>query len=118
MKLGDTIYYCKKVKGKVEEYEAPIPITLRFNYFTLMPASEYNDVAVYGEDIVSRYRAMANFSIWGLKFDVGDKFYIDYAKPDNNEEYGKTANAEITAVLYQNLFVRLEIKKLTQQNER
>lgn len=114
MKLGDTIYYCKKIKDKVEEYEAPIPITLKFNYFTLMPASEYNDVAVYGEDIVSRYRAYAKFSIWGMKFETGDKLYIDYAKPVDDEEYGKSANAEITAVLYQNLFIRLEIKKLTQ----
>ena len=114
MKLGDTIYYCKKKKDRVEEYEQPIAITLRFNHFTLMPASEYNDVAVYGEDVVSRYRAFANYSIWGKKFETGDKLYIDGATPDNDDEYGKTANAEITAVLYQNLFVRLEIKKLTQ----
>lgn len=111
MKFGDTIYYCKKKEG-VEEYEKAIPITLKFNYFSLMPASEYTDVMIYGEDINKRYRAFANFKIWGLTFKEGDKFYLDYAKPNDEEENGKNANAEITAVLYQNLFIRLEIRKL------
>ena len=111
MKLGDTIYYCKKKDG-VEEYEKPIPIELQFNFFTLMPASETSDVMVYGEDISKRYRALANFHIWGKTFKEHDKFYIDYHEPQPDEEYGKNANAEITAVLYQNFKVRLEIRKL------
>jgi len=111
MKLGDTIYYCKKKDG-VEEYEKPIPIKLQFNFFTLMPASETSDVMVYGEDISKRYRALANFHIWGKTFKEHDKFYIDYHEPKPDEEYGKNANAEITAVLYQNLKIRLEIRKL------
>ena len=36
MRFGDTIYYCKKKEG-VEQYEAPIPIILRPNYFSLKP---------------------------------------------------------------------------------
>lgn len=113
MKFGDTIYYCKKKDG-VEEYEKPIPIVLRRNYFSLQPASEYTDVMVYGEDINKRYRAYANFKVWGMTFKEGDKFYVDYHKPNCccNENYGENANAEITAVLYQNLFIRLEIRKL------
>lgn len=111
MRFGDTIYYCKKKDG-VEEYEAPKPITLRFNFFSLMPASETSDVMEYGEDINKRYRAIANFSIWGQTFKEGDKFYIDYHKPCCNENYGENANAEITSVLYQNRVVRLEIRKL------
>ena len=110
MRFGDTIYYCKKKDG-VEEYEKPIPITLKRNFFSLQPASEYSDVMIYGEDINKRYRAYANFKIWGMTFKEGDKFYVDYAKPCC-EEYGSKANAEITAVLYQNLFVRIEIRKL------
>ena len=111
MRLGDTIYYCKKKQG-VEVYEAPKKITLRFNYFTLMPASETSDVMEYGEDINKRYRAIANFNIWGKTFKEGDKLYIDYHEPTSNEENGSNANAEITAVLYQNRVVRLEIRKL------
>lgn len=118
MKLGDTIYYCKKKKGEVEEYENPIPIRLKFNYFSLMPASEYTDVMIYGEDVNTRYRAYANFRIWGKTFNKGDKLYIDYAKPQCNEENGKSANAEITAVMYDNLFVKIEIRKLVQADER
>lgn len=118
MKFGDTIYYCKKVKGEVEEYQKPIPITLKMNYFSLMPASEYQDVMIYGEDINTRYRAYANFRIWGKTFNKGDKLYIDYAEPNYNEENGKDANAEITAVMYDNFFVKIEIRKLVQANER
>ena len=118
MKLGDTIYYCKKIKGEIEQYEKPKPIRLKFNYFTLMPASEYTDVMIYGEDVNTGFRAYADFSIWGRTFDAGDKLYIDYAKPNDDEEYGKNANAEITAVMYNNLFVKIEIRKLVQSNER
>ena len=111
MRLGDTIYYCKKKEG-VEEYEAPKPITLRFNYFTLQPASDSSDVMVYGEDIDTRYNALAPFSIWGNTFAKGDKFYIDYHEPLPNEENGKNANAEVTAVLYQNRMIRIKIRTL------
>ena len=118
MKFGDTIYYCKKKKSEVEEYEKPKAITLRRNFFSLMPASEYTDVMIYGEDVNTRYRAYANFRIWGKTFEQGDKLYIDYAEPNKDEEFGKSANAEITAVMYDNLFVRIEIRKLIQSNER
>ena len=111
MRFGDTIYYCKKKEG-VEQYEAPIPIVLRPNYFSLMPASGYSDVMVYGEDVNNRYRDYAPLKIWGTRFTEGDKFYIDYKKPIANEENGATANAEIKAVLYDNLFVKLEIRRL------
>jgi len=118
MKFGDTIYYCKKKKEEIEEYEKPKAITLKMNFFSLMPASEYTDVMIYGEDINTRYRAYANFRIWGRTFDIGDKFYIDYAKPIENEEYGKSANAEVTAVMYDNFFVKIEIRKLVQTDGR
>lgn len=111
MRFGDTIYYCKKKDG-VEEYEAPKSIKLRPNYFSLMPASAYFDVLTYGEDISKRYRAFAPYKIWGQTFKEGDKLYIDYAEPDLSEENGKNANAEITAVLYNNLFIKIEIRKL------
>lgn len=114
MRFGDTIYYCKKKKGEVEEYESPIKIQLRRNFFSLMPASEYSDVVIYGEDINTRYRAYANFRIWGRTFEQGDKLYIDYAKPTSDEENAENANAEITAVMYDNLFVKIEIRKLVQ----
>lgn len=111
MRFGDTIYYCKKTDG-VEKYEKPKPIKLRPNYFSLMPASAYFDVLTYGEDISKRYRAYAPFKIWGQTFKEGDKLYIDYLEPTANEENGENANAEITAVLYDNLFIKIEIRKL------
>lgn len=111
MRFGDTIYYCKKKDG-VEEYEKPIAIKLRPNYFSLMPASAYLDVLTYGEDISKRYRAFAPYKIWRQKFKEGDKLYIDYVEPDLSKENGEDANAEITAVLYNNLFIKIEIRKL------
>lgn len=112
MKIGEKIYYCEKIVGEVEEYKAPIEIQTRFNFFTIMPNRSYADIQIYGKDIIKRYTAYANYKIWGEQFKEGDRLYIDNLKPNANEEYGKNANAIIDGVSYDNLFVKLSIKKL------
>jgi len=113
MRLGERIYYCKKKDG-VEEYEAPIPITLRFNDFTLMATRGFSDIEIYGTEITNYYTAYAKLSKWGNNlFREGDKFYVDYAKPSVDEEnYGDKANARIDSIIYDNLFIKIMIKKL------
>ena len=112
MRFGDPIYYCKKIEGKVEEYEAPKKIILGRNYFSLMTTKGLLDTLVYGKDIDKTYIALAPIGIWGAEyFKVNDKFYVDYAKPKEDEEYGESANAYIQSVSYQNLFIRLVIRK-------
>ena len=112
MKIGETIYYCKKIDGEVEEYEAPQKIVTKFNFFTIMPNRAYADIQVYGKDIKKQYTAYANYQIWRDTFKEGDRFYIDNLEPLPNEENGKNANAEIDGVSYDNLFVKLSIKQL------
>lgn len=114
MRLGERIYYCKKVVGKNDTFEKPIEITLRFNDFTLMSTRGYSDIEVYGSDVVNYYTAYAKLSKWGKDFFTkGSKFYVDYAEPSQDEEsYGDKANAYIDSILYDNLFIKIMIKKL------
>lgn len=113
MKFGDSIYYCKKKKGKVAKYEAPVEIVLKRDYFSLMTSKGLMDILTFGKDIDNTYIALAPIRIWGRDtFKEGDKFYVDYAKPNDDEtENGEKANATIQSVRYQNLFVRLVIRK-------
>lgn len=112
MKFGDSIYYCKRIKGKTEKYEEPKQIILKRNYFSLTTTKGLMDTLVYGRDVEKTYIALAPLRVWGRDtFKEGDKFYIDYAKPLADEENGESANAEIKSVKFQNLFVRLVIEK-------
>ena len=117
MKFGDTIYYCKKVKG-IENFDKPIPITLKMNHFSLQPSKAVMDILVYGKDVDKIYIAYAPIKEWGANyFKEFDRFYIDYAKPTDDEEYGEKANAEIQSVSYQNLFIKLVIRKIVLNQE-
>ena len=113
MKFGDSIFYCQKKKGKVAKFEAPVEIVLKRDYFSLMTSKGLMDTLVYGKDVDNTYIALVPIRIWGRNtFKEGDKFYVDYAKPNEDEtENGEKANATITSVKYQNLFIRLTIRK-------
>lgn len=118
MKFGDTIYYCKKKKGKVEKYEAPLPIVLKRNYFSLSTTKGLMETLTFGKDVDKTFIALAPLKIWGRDtFKEGDKFYIDYAEPTQDEENGENANAIIKSVRFQNLFVRLVIEKTILEDE-
>ena len=112
MKFGDSIYFCKRKKGKVEKYEAPVEIILKRAHFSLMTTKGLMDTLIYGKDVDNTYIALAPIKKWGRDyFHEGDKFYLDYAKPSLDEENGETANAEIKSVRFQNMFIRLVIRK-------
>lgn len=112
MKFGDSIYLCKKINDKIEEYEAPERIVLRRNHFSLMTSKSLKDILTYGKDIDKTYIALAPIREWGSDyFHVDDKLYVDYAEPKDDEENGESANAVIKSVSFQNLFIRLVIRK-------
>ena len=77
------------------------------------------ETLIYGQDIDNTYIALAPIKEWGRDyFKEGDKIYLDFAKPTLEEENGENANAEIKSVRFQNLFVRLVIRKtVLNQNE-
>lgn len=117
MKFGDSIYYCKKAKG-IETYEAPKEIVLKPNYFSLQPTKALTDILIYGKDVDNIYVALAPIKEWGAKyFKKGDRFYLDYLEPTDDEEYGEKANAEIQSVSYQNLFIKIVIRSLVINQE-
>ncbi len=117
MKFGDKIYYCKKEKG-IDTFAAPKEIVLAPNYFSLQPSKSAMDIMVYGTDVENIYIALCPIDVWGAKyFKKYDRFYLDYAEPTDDEEYGERANAEIKSVSYQNLFIRLVIRKLVINQE-
>lgn len=117
MEFGKVIYYCKAIRdddGILTGYEEPIEIRLRPRYFSLMPTSGYSEIVVYGKNIAITYTALALLSTWGEEtFKVGDKFYVDGAKPSaEEEEPGDNANAEIDNVRFDNHYIKMIIKKL------
>jgi len=117
MRFGEDIYFCKKEKG-VDTFSAPEKITLQPNHFSLQPSKSTTDIMVYGKDIDKIFIALAPIDVWGAnKFKVGDRFYLDYAKPTDDEEYGEKANAEIISVNYQNLFINIKIRKIVINQE-
>lgn len=117
MRFGDKIYYCKKEKG-IETFAAPKEIVLAPNYFSLQPSKTLTDILIYGQDVDKVFIALAPIKVWGAKyFKKGDRFYIDYLEPTDDEEYGERANAEIQSVSYQNLFIRIVIRSLVINQE-
>lgn len=108
------VYLCKRIpKTKPIEYEDPIKIEVRFNYFSIMSASGYTNATAYGQDIVKVYTALANIKYFSeVNFNENDLMYIEGLEPSNDEEYyGERANAEIDSVRYQNKYITLTIKK-------
>lgn len=117
MRFGDKIYFCKKLKG-VEVFDAPQEIVLQPNHFSLQPTKALTDILTYGKDVDKFYIAYAPIDEWGAKyFKQYDRFYLDYAEPTDDEEYGEKANAEIVSVSYQNLFIKLVIRKIVANQE-
>lgn len=117
MQFGDNIYFCRKEKG-VDNFAAPEKITLQPNHFSLQPSKAVSDILTYGKDVDKIYIAYAPIAEWGAKyFKEFDRFYIDYAEPTDDEEYGEKANAEIASVSYQNLFIKIVIRKIVANQE-
>lgn len=115
MRFGDTIWWAKVEKneeGQIVGWKQPQEIILSPNYFSLQPTKGYAEIVTYGKDIYKLYTAYAPFDIWGASFSEEDKFYVDYVKPLDEEEYGDKANARCKAVLYDNLFIKLIIERL------
>lgn len=118
MKLGDCIYHCKRtVTDDIVTYSAPIKYRLQFNYLTVQPTrvalnnmSGFYTTEEFGEHNATGWNAIANMSIFGDQFGIGDLLYLDGAVPSNNDEKG--ANAIITSIRYQNKAIFMTIKNL------
>jgi hypothetical protein len=107
------IYLCKLIpNSNPRTYEAPVEFTLRNNYLTLMPKSDYTSVVMYGMDVDKYWNLNANALMFKNTFHEHDLMYVDGAYPHNDEDYyGEGANGEITSVLFFAKTIQITIKK-------
>lgn len=111
MKIGDSVWFCKKVDKS--KYSEPVEIVTRCNYFTVMGKSGYNDIIQFGEKISSYLTAIAQpYDLWKDTFKNGDLFYCNGAKPSESENWkGEKSNYIIDDVDYGNRRIKLTLKK-------
>lgn len=103
-----TFYHCKAIKnenGEIIGYGKPSQ--RRENY---QPLSGYAKGIEHGSS-QSRYWRMFVTMDKADTYFIDDKLYLDGAIPTVGEDNGASANARITAVLPQNMRIRIEIEE-------
>lgn len=110
MKIGESVWYCKK-NGK--NYDEPIEIRTRCNHFTVMGKNGYTDIIQFGEKATSYLTAIAQpYDLWKDTFTRGDLFYCNGAKPTDDETWhGEKSNYIVDDIDYGNLRIKLTLKK-------
>lgn len=100
MKFGKSVWHAKRINdfnAEVAEYNAPIEIVTRPNYFTIMQATTRGlfEVMKYGETAQNTWTIIANGRVFDGKINKGDVMWVDGAKPIENieEMYGNGASA-------------------------
>lgn len=116
MRFGENIYYCtqKQIPEGLQEFNAPVTITLRPHHCSVQPTSGYSALQTYGKDIVNYQTAIFQpYDTWKETFKEGDLFYLDGASPnaETEEFYGDSANFIVDKAFLQNEAVRLVLKR-------
>jgi len=106
-------YHCKRLPSAepdITEFSEPIE-----KYGNYQPLSGYIDAVTFGESIMTKWRMFVPMSQYN-EYHEKDLLYLDEAVETDfsaeGYENGDGANAEITAVLPQNLKVRIEISRI------
>jgi hypothetical protein len=106
MRIGDKVWLASRdvtPNATKSTYQKPTQITLRPNYFTVMPATSRGYLAIieFGEKVNKTWIAVANPSFTG-KIKEGDVMWVDGHTPNEALEakygYGSSANAQVLAV--------------------
>lgn len=111
MRVGEKIWYCKRIDG--ESYAAPVEVVTRLGYMTVVDRSGSWNIADVGEH-TERYASVVAqpYSKWAGVFSEGDLFYINGAKPSDEEDYyGQNANYSVDFVDNGNFRIRLILKR-------
>lgn len=119
MRVGDSIWYCKRISDENAEislFELPKEIKTRFHYLTIQPARRaYRDLLEYGEHIKDYRIGIAQpYALWDGVFNSGDRVYLDGKRPTNDDmldESAENANYEVDNVEPQNLAIRITFKR-------
>lgn len=114
MKIGRSVWYCKRLKNG--EFAKPKEIVTRCGFFTVMGKSGYSDIIEFGDQISSYLTAIAQpYERWENEFSSGDLFYCNERKPSDDEEwYGQNANYVVDNVDYGNVRIKLTLKKVAE----
>lgn len=123
MRNGLLVYFCKKTSPKnadIETFAKPVAFRLRLGYLTVQPASGYNDVVEFGDNIGRTWTAYAQpYNEWVGKISEDDRFYIDGIIPDGfntsiepEDGWGYDANARVYSVRPQNRAIKFILQKI------
>lgn len=123
MRNGDEVWYCQRISNdgeKIERFAKPIKYILAFGRLTIQPASGYDNVVEFGENLGRTWNAIAQpYIYWKSMIREGDRFYVDGAEPEipaNGEEpedgWGHDANARVESVRPQNVALRFILQKI------
>jgi hypothetical protein len=124
MRVGESVWLARRknaINESVAEYEKPIEIVTRYNYFTVMPASSDNKLKMIksGENLYNSWVAVANARIFEGIIRAGDLMWLDGEKPITNieEEYGNgsSATAEVKSAGENNFYMNITLERRQEQ---
>ena len=115
MKIGEKIHIAQADsidEDDVKHYKEPIELTIKLNDLTIMETTNNNSLLHYDNSNKRKWTGMANLKRYSNVFHVGDKLYLNGAKPTGEEVFGDNANAQITSVINPNLKLYFKIESL------
>lgn len=124
MKVGKVVWYANRINdfnAEIAQYDCPISVKTRWNYFTVMPAVSrgYLETMKYGERLLDTWTVIANAREFGGKIKAGDVMWVDDESPfteknaELEEEYGfgATANAIVKNVAEVNFTIAITLER-------
>lgn len=124
MRFGKSVWVSSRIdtpNAPIAEYEKPVEIVTRPNYFTVMKATTRGlfEIMKYGETAENTWTVIANGQLFDGKIKEGDVMWVDGESPlsENNakleEEYGYgcTANTVVKNVAEVNRTIALTLNR-------
>lgn len=124
MKVGDSVWFAKRISGAnagVAKYAEPIELKTRFNYLTIQPAVAKGYIAIlqFGERSSDTWNGVAMARYFKDFFNKGDVMWVDGESPYSEENakleekygHGVTANAVIKNVAPVNISISLTLER-------
>lgn len=124
MRIGESAWLSSRIdepNATNNDYENPIEIKTRANFFTVMPSSTggFMEVLKSGENLYNYWRATANARFFEGKIKVGDLMWLDGEKPilnlENEYGIGASATAVVKAVEKVNFTLNIRLERNQKQ---
>ena len=123
MRNGEKIWYCLRTSddnAEIDTYAEPVMETVRPSTvfdpvsITVQPKNGFTDRLASGETTTKDQRiVLCPYPLWYGIFKEGDLFYLDGAKPQDDEEFfGRGANYYVDSIANQNEGIELSVKKI------